>query len=319
MRLSRGFRTGCLVVMPIFVCNVALAQFPLPKFPGMKKKDDSRARKKSDDGGSASAQGIPIPADSPIFQSFGLLGKQTVYHQKMTITAADPQLQQMMMQMGFGPAETITAGDTKQVSMHMMMPINGHPEDFEIRAVLANGRVAKKWVTPASTRILAEADAKLAKDLAEQEVSAAKSIARNLANGPLGLASAAMSAGAAAANAAVASRLKKEVHDFFEWTCMDAPAAAAPAQHREMPPLTDLRVVGDQTLETGTAVTAYEFFVHQDGKFQGPMQMFVAKDSGLPVRIAMNDPRAGGGMHMDYFGFNQGGDFEIPACIAEHK
>lgn len=36
--------------------------------------------------------------------------------------------------------------------------------------------------------------------------------------------------------------------------------------------------------------------------------MYEAKESGLPLRIAMSDPRAGGGMHMDYFGFNQGGD-----------
>jgi len=32
----------------------------------------------------------------------------------------------------------------------------------------------------------------------------------------------------------------------------------------------------------------------------------------------MNDPRAGGGMTMDYFGFNQGGDIEIPPCMAQH-
>jgi hypothetical protein len=93
--------------------------------------------------------------------------------------------------------------------------------------------------------------------------------------------------------------------------------AAAPAQHREPPPLTDLCVAGDQTVD-GVAVTGYEFFV-EDGKFQGPLQMYVAKETGLPLRIAMSDPRAGGGMHMDYFGFNQGGDFEVPACVAEHK
>ena len=69
----------------------------------------------------------------------------------------------------------------------------------------------------------------------------------------------------------------------------------------------------------GVAVTSYEFFVHQDGRFQGPVQMYVAKDTGLPVRIGMSDARAGGGMQMDYYGFNQGGDFEVPACLSEHK
>ena len=69
----------------------------------------------------------------------------------------------------------------------------------------------------------------------------------------------------------------------------------------------------------GAAVTSYEFYVHQDGKFQGPVQMHVAKDTGLPLRIGMSDARTGGGMRMDYFGFNQGGDFEVPACLSERK
>jgi len=296
---------------------VAYAQFPLPKLPGASRhKDDSR-RHKGDDGSQTTAQGVPIPPDSPIFQAFGHLEQQTVYHQKMTLSVSDPMMEQMMAQAGMTPAETITAGDAKQVSMHIKMPVHGQPEDFEIRTVLSNGRLAKKWISPASARIVAEADAQLAAQLAQQETSLAKSIARNLAMGPMGLASSAVSAAGAAASAAAAGRASKQIHDFFEWTCMDS--AAAPSKHPEPPPLTDLRVVGDQTLD-GVAATGYEFFVHQDGRFQGPLQMYVAKETGLPLRIAMSDPRGGGGsMHMDYYGFNQGGDFEIPACLAEHK
>jgi hypothetical protein len=81
--------------------------------------------------------------------------------------------------------------------------------------------------------------------------------------------------------------------------------------------LTDLKILGDDTID-GAPVTVYEFYVQEGGKFHGPMQMFVGKESGLPRRIGMSDPRAGGGMQMDYYGFNQGGDFEIPACLARH-
>ena len=74
--------------------------------------------------------------------------------------------------------------------------------------------------------------------------------------------------------------------------------------------------MGDDTIG-GVAVTSYEFYVQEGGQFHGPMQIYVAKDSGLPVRLGMNDPRMQGSMQMDYFGFNDGGDFEVPACLAQ--
>lgn len=319
MRPSRVFRIACLATGTLLGNSIASAQFPVPKLPGFGKKKDSRPPRKGDEGGQSTAQGVPIPADSPIFVAFGQLEQQKVYHQRMTITTDDPRMQELMTQMGFGPAETITAGDVKQVSMHFQMPLGGKTEDMELRGVIANGKFAKKWISPGSDRFLAQVDANTAKQLAQMEEQSAKSIARSLSQGPMGLASAAVSAAGVAASVAAVGHARKTAHDFFEWTCGDAPSAsAAPASHREPPPMTDLKVIGDQSVD-GVAATAYEFFVRQDGRYQGPMQLFIAKDSGLPLRIAMNDPRAGGGMHMDYFGFNQGGDFEIPACMADHK
>jgi hypothetical protein len=316
MTLSRVFLAGCLLV-GVTGSNTAFAQFGIPRLPGSRGgKDDSRSRRQRqqrDDGGQANAPGVPIPPDSPIFESFRKLGQQSVYHQKMTITATDPRISDVMAQMGFAPAETITAGDTKQVSMHLKMPALGQVEDFELRSVSRNGRLAKKWSSPGSARILKEQDASIATQLAQAEAQYAGSIAKDLATGPFGIASAAVDAAGAAASAAVAARLSKQAHDFFEWTCMDGGPQTS-HDRSEPPPLTDLKVVGDSTVE-GVAVTGYEFYVHENGKAQGPMQMFVAKDSGLPVRIGMNDPRGQGGMTMDYFGFNQGGDFEIPACL----
>jgi|SRR5579872_6024686 len=324
MRLSQVLRGSCLLALPIVMGALAFGQFPhLPKFPGSKRDkteapDSRRGGRSGDDGAQVHAAGVPVPADSPIFSAFEQLQKQAVYHQRMTILVNDPRMEQIMAQMGFAPAETTTAGDTKQVSMHFKMPVHGQAEDFELRAVTRNGRLAKKWISPASGRILKEQDASIAKQLAESEEHAATSIAKNISMGPMGLASAGVSAAAAAANVAEAGRIRKQAHDFFEWSCMDAPAQKAAAQRREPPPLTDLRVVGDQTLD-GVAVTSYEFFVHEGGKFQGPLQMHVAKETGLPMRISMTDPRAGGSMQMDYYGFNQGGDIEIPPCFTEGK
>ena len=238
----------------------------------------------------------------------------------MVVTASDPRMQQMMEQMGFKPAETITAGDVKQVSMHFKMPFDGQTEDFELRSVSSNGRVASKWLSPAKDRILATQDAQIDKQLAESEAQASTSIAKDLAMGPMGIASAALQGGAAAANAAEAAAARKQAHEFWEWQCKDGGAKGSKnesAATRQPPPLTDLRVVGDDTIGD-VAVTSYEFYVHEGGQFHGPMQMYVAKDSGLPVRLGMNDPRMQGSMQMDYFGFNDGGDLEVPACLARH-
>ena len=318
MGLSRMILGICLFAGAA-VGNLALAQFPGMKLPGApKNKDDARARRKqrADDGAQVNPPGVPVGADSPVFESFRLLGQQSVYHQRMKFTTSDPRMEQMMAQLGFSPAETITAGDTKQVSMHFKMPALGQVEDFELRGVLRNGRLAKKWISPGSGRILKEQDAQIMRQLAEYEAQAASSIARNLAMGPMGWVEAGLGAAGAAASVAGAAKVRKQAHEFFEWTCMDS--GAAPSARREPPPLTDLRNLGEQTLD-GVPVTSYEFYVHEDGRFHGPVQMSVAKDSGLPLRIGVSDARMGGGMQMEYFGFNQGGDFEVPACLGERQ
>ena len=314
---NRILHTGILVAM--LACD-ALAQslppgFTLPPGMTMPNRDNSRGRsgrRQGNDPGQA-APGVPVPLDSPLFDAFRKLEQQSVYHQRMKITASDPRMADMMAQLGFTPAETVTAGDTKQVSMHLMMPIAGKTEDMELRSVLRNGKLAKKWISPGSGRYLKEVDASVAKQLADAEAQYASSIAKNLASGPMGWATAGMDSALAAAAPAMAMKARKTAHDFFEWTCMDSAAAAAP-NHSQPPPLTDLKLLGDQTLD-GVAVTTYEFYVTQNGRSQGPMQLHVAKDSGLPMRIGMNDPRMQGSMEIDYFGFNEGADFERPGCL----
>jgi hypothetical protein len=327
MRFTRVVLLGCFLVGSSGI-NSAFAQFGIPKLPKVGKggKDNSGASQQQPDprqqsrnnGPQVNPPGVPVPADSPMFEAFRKLQQQSSYHQRMTINIDDPQMQQMMAQMGFAPAETITSGDTKQVSMHFKLPVSGQVEDFELRSVSRNGRIAKKWSSPASGRILKEQDASIAKQLAQAEQQSASSIAKNLAMGPMGLVSSAVSAAGAAASVAEAAKIKKEAHDFWEWSCLDG-SGPTPSQSRlEPPPLTDLKVLGDQTLE-GVAVTSYEFYVKQNGKSQGPVQMHIAKDTGLPMRMAMRDPRAGGSMQMDYFGFNQAADIEVPGCLSGGK
>jgi len=320
------------VMCNLAVVNPAAAQFhlPVPGLGGGKKAKNQPPPNQPPPSQPDSTQppsapgpkpaGVPVPPDSPILQAFQKLGQQNVYHQRMTISSADPRMQQAMSQMGFMPAEIVTVGDVKQVSMHFNMPFEGKTEDFELRSVSGNGRTASKWFSPAKDRILATQDAQIAKQLAEAEASSANSIARNLAMGPMGIVSAAVSAGGAAASAAEAAAVKKQAHDFWEWQCRDgggqAPRGDSAQATRQPPPMTDLRVVGDDTINN-VAVTSYEFYVRDGGQFHGPMQMYVAKDSGLPVRMGMSDPRMNGSMQMDYFGFNESGDFEVPACLAQ--
>ena len=333
----------CALVMFYVMCNLAVvhpaaAQFhlPVPGLGGGKKGKNQPPPNQPPPSQPDSTQpapsaqpapvagpkpaGVPVPADSPILQAFQKLAQQNVYHQRMVVSSNDARMQQMMSQMGFMPAEVITAGDVKQVSMHFNMPFDGKTEDFELRSVSGNGRTASKWLSPAKDRILATQDAQITKQLAEAEASSASSIARNLAMGPMGMVSAAVQAAGAAASAAEAAAVKKQAHDFWEWQCRDGGGQASRSDTaqatRPAPPMTDLRVVGDDTINN-VPVTSYEFYVRDGGQFHGPMQMYVAKDSGLPVRMGMSDPRMNGSMQMDYFGFNEGGDFEVPACLAQ--
>jgi hypothetical protein len=322
MKRTRVLKLGLLSLGLSLLSSVAFAQLPVPRLPGFGRKKDPTASK--DDGNSKPKKGepegpkpagVPIPADSPLLQAFSKMQQQSSYHQKITIATSDPQIQQVMAQMGFSPTETITAGNMKQVSVHIKMPLAGKVEDMELRTVVGNGRMAKIWISPGSDRFLKEGDANLAKQLARAEAENAKSIAKSLAMGPAGLVSAAVQGAAAAANVAEAAAVSKQAHDFFKWTCQDSNWTPPPAEHTAPPPLFDQRTVGDDTID-GVAVTTYEMYVKDNnGKFQGPVRISIAKDSGLPARLAMSDPSGRGSMNMDYFGFNQTDAIEVPACM----
>jgi hypothetical protein len=319
---------GCVAPGGVAV-NSALAQsFPpnMPNLPPgipMPNMDNSRqrpSRRHANDPSQVRPPGVPVPLDSPLFKSFQKLDQQSVYHVRMTMVTSDPQMAQMMEQMGFAPTETTVAGGTRQVSIHMKMPatdVPGQVDDWEFRAVSRNGRSARLITSPAVPRLLKLSDAMLAQQMAQQDQQASRAIAASLAQGPMGAINAAMIGGVTATAHVEAVKLRQKAHDFYSWQCQPA-SGEEPVNRNAPPPLTDLRVVGDQVLD-GIPVTTYEFYVLDNGEFHGPMHMHVAKDTGLPVRIEMSDPQMGGGMRMDYYDFNKGGDIEVPACLSESK
>src|SRR5689334_5205668 len=87
--------------------------------------------------------GVPVPEDSPVFNAFRQLDKQTAgYRMKMNMTVNDPRMAQMAAGMGFGGLEKIVKGNTIQTDMHWKMPamdLGGRSmDDWEAKAVFVN-------------------------------------------------------------------------------------------------------------------------------------------------------------------------------------
>jgi hypothetical protein len=63
------------------------------------------------------------------------------------------------------------------------------------------------------------------------------------------------------------------------------------------------------------AAAAYEFYAYENEKTQGAVRLFVANDTGLPLRLEMGDPNAGGGIAMNYGELSTPVNIEVPACM----
>ena len=261
--------------------------------------------------------GVSVPEDSPLFNAFKLLEKQPAYRMTMTAEPSDPRMAQMMAKgMGMSPAEHVVKNGVHQVMMHWKMPAMDQPgaiDDWEIRAVVQNGRGARLITSPAVPRILRFSEQAAAMQMAMLEQQSVTAMAQAAATGPLGAMSAAyLGAQMAIGNLMTARTLKKE-KEFFAWKCMDQ-LGGGQNSGQKTNQLTDLRLLGDQAVG-GTSATAYEFYVRDGDHFQGPMHLLVDKGTGLPLRIEMTDPQGRGSMHMDY-SFDKIGEIEIPTCLA---
>lgn len=265
----------------------------------------------------AFSQSTATAEDSPVYKAFTQLKGQTSYRMTINIESKDPRMAQMAaMGMGMGTIEKLVQGNTTQVVMHMKMPEmdqGGAMDDWEIRAVAKDGRAARLITSPAVPRLLKRGDQMLDMQTAMMEKQAATSVAQALAQGPLGAISAAVQGASAAASMAEVVALKRKAREFFSWQCI--PGAGQPAE-KAAPQLTGLRAAADQKVgETNAA--AYEFFVNENGKSQGPVRLLVAKDSGLPVRLKVTDPQGHGSVHMDYTDFSKAVQIEIPDCLSK--
>jgi hypothetical protein len=265
----------------------------------------------------AFSQSTATAEDSPVYKAFTQLKGQTSYRMTINIESKDPRMAQMAaMGMGMGTIEKLVQGNTTQVVMHMKMPAmdqGGAMDDWEIRAVAKDGRAARLITSPAVPRLLKRGDQMLDMQMAMMEKQAATSVAQALAQGPLGAISAAVQGASAAASMAEVVALKRKAREFFSWQCI--PGAGQPAE-KAAPQLTGLRAAADQKVgETNAA--AYEFFVNENGKSQGPVRLLVAKDSGLPVRLEVTDPQGRGSVHMDYTDFSKTAQIEIPDCLSK--
>jgi hypothetical protein len=260
--------------------------------------------------------GVPIPEDSPVYKSFMLLQSQPSYHTVMNMQSNDPQMAKAAaMGMGFSPPERIQQGNTSQVVMHMKLPasdIRG-VDDWEIRAVAQNGRAARMFSSPAIARLKKLQAQQYAMQMAMLERQATSAIAQALAQGPFGAIRAGMLAGETVAFAAMMKHEYKVAQEFWDWKCVDQPASGGDSQSKAQ--LMDAKLVGDDTVN-GTAATAYDFYAKDSSGTHGPMRLFVAKDSGLPLRIHMDDPGGHGSMDMDY-SYDQTANIEVPGCLGK--
>ena len=270
---------------------------------------------------SAVAQaGVPVPQDSPVYRSFALIKSPPAYRMNINMQSNDPRAAKYAaMGMGFSGIEKLVEGDTTQVIMHIKMPAMDAPgtmDDWEVRAVAQNGHVARMFSSPALARINKLNEQMMAIQMAMLDKQASMAVTHALTQGPLGAISAGMATGQAALMHAEAPQRLRETEAFYSWKCLETSSGRdsikAPAQ------LTDLKVIGDETVGA-TATTVYQFYANDGDGPRSPVRLYVAtdgRDSGLPLRIHMDDPQGHGSMEIDY-SYGPFRDIEVPECLAQ--
>jgi hypothetical protein len=346
--LRRGFAqlgksAGALVSILVglaLVAPSAPAQFGLPHMPGKKKtsppdssstppapptmpdmSDSVPSAAAPPSASAASSPGVPMAADSPVFAAFNLLQQHGSYHVLMMLTASGDQMQKAAAS-GFqikGIEQSVNGDVHKSTMRYSMLSTDplagGKPDDWEMTGVVQGNKAAHLMYSPTATpRILKEADAKAAQQLAMMDAMFAQSAVKNAMSGPIGWAVNGVDAASDAASHIAVARMLKSTHDLMSWQCQSVDSSLAQAAQNR-PPLTDLKMLGDDNLN-GIAVTKYEFYVHEQGKVEGPIRMSVAKSTGLPARLEMTDPHGQGSMTMDY-DVTTPVNIEIPDCMAK--
>ncbi|MGC2184718.1 MAG: hypothetical protein WA637_15685 [Terriglobales bacterium] len=262
--------------------------------------------------------GVPVPLDSPLYTSFTRLKTQPGYRMIMSMHASDPKMEQMAQSI-FSPGELVVQGNTRQYTMHYKMQatdVPGTVDDWEIRSVVQNGRGASLITSAAVPRLLKLSAENAARQLADLDRMAATSMARAAAEGPMGAIGAGMTAASVAMAHVEVPRMLKKEREMFSWRCRDVPRSDESGSHPNTN-LTDLHSIGEQNV-SGTMADGYEFYDYENAKTQGTIRLFVAKDTGLPLRIEMADSSGVGGIQMNYVPLTDPANIEIPACMNAH-
>jgi hypothetical protein len=261
-----------------------------------------------------------VPPDSPLIAAFKRLDAATAYRVRMEMSTTDPRAKQAMQQMGgmdhFDKA--VVKPDTQYVTFHMILPavdLPGKSDDWDVRSVIKGQRMARKFDTPAAPRIIALQEASAAKQLAMADMYATMSLAE-AATGPLGAISAAVMIASTALSHAEAAATLKKGREFFEWTCADAPAGVSASHSPDSVTFTDLVDLGER-LDGDVPVHGYTFFVREQGQYHGPVEVDIARATGLPTRFVMSEPSMGATMVMRYSDYDRPATIAIPPCLAK--
>ena len=322
-RLKKGLvLAGTLVAI---VPAVAFGQTPPPGPPNMDelmRQATSGANRgsRSQRPGTVDPPGVPVPADSPLLAAFRRLDAAKTYRVSMDMATADPRAREAMQQMGGMDHydKVVVKPDTQSVTFHIALSAVDGPgkrDDWEVRGVVKGTRMARKFDTPAKARILAMQEASMAKQLAEADMAATMSLAQAALGGPLGAISGAVQLASLATSHATAAAMMKKARDFFEWTCADAPAGASTSASHDNVRFTDLSDLGDRT-DGAVAVHGYQFYVNEQGRYHGPVEVDVARD-GLPTRFVIAEPSMGATMTMRYSDYDKPLEIELPPCLAK--
>jgi hypothetical protein len=261
-----------------------------------------------------------MAADNPIMAAYTLLQQNGSYHSVMTLSSSSPQFGQMQASgMGITSMEMWSKGDVRKNTMRMKIPATdplgkGMVDDWEASGLVQGGRGAHLMYSPTATpRINKENEASAAQQLAMMDSMFAQSAMKNAMGGPISWAVSGLDAGIDAFTHIETAKMLKKARDMMSWQCQALdPAAVASA--KAAPDMTDLKPLGDDTLN-GVPVTKYEFYVHTNGKTNGPIRLSVAKATGLPARLEMSDP-TGQSMTLDY-DTTPPVNIEMPDCMTK--
>jgi hypothetical protein len=209
--------------------------------------------------------------------------------------------------------------DTQYITFHMSIPaidLPGKSDDWEVRSVIKGKRMARKLDTPAEPRILALQEAAAAQQMAKVDMYAAMSLGEAALGGPLGGISGAVQLASMAFSHAEAAAALKKGRQFFQWTCADAPAGASARHSPDSVTFTDLVDLGERT-DGDVPVHGYQFFVREQGQYHGPVEVDIARATGLPTRFVMSEPSMGATMVMRYSDYDRPATIELPPCLAK--